>query len=35
MVDDETIIVRCQAGEMSFLNMLIHRYSAPLCSFCN
>jgi len=34
MIDDRTIISRCQAGQLALSDILIHRYKKPLYSFC-
>ena len=34
MLDDSTIISRCQAGQLALSEILIHRYKKPLYSFC-
>lgn len=34
MIDDSTIISRCQAGQTGLSEILIHRYKNPLYSYC-
>lgn len=34
MLDDSTVITRCQAGQLELCDILVDRYKKPLYSFC-
>lgn len=34
MLDDSTVISRCQAGQVELIDILVDRYKKPLYSFC-
>jgi RNA polymerase sigma-70 factor (ECF subfamily) len=34
MLDDRTVISRCQAGQLELIDILVDRYKKPLYSFC-
>jgi RNA polymerase sigma-70 factor (ECF subfamily) len=34
MLDDSTVISRCQAGQLELMDILVDRYKKPLYSFC-
>jgi len=34
MLDDSTLISRCQAGQLELMDLLVDRYKKPLYSFC-